>query len=295
MQVRSFAVFLLVGLIWGSEWLAGRDLDSPPLGALALRYGIAALLLFAVILVHRLPRPSRRQAAIAAASGIGFAALPAILISWASGRISPGLLVVLLAMTPLLAALLEGRASGGLLAPLIGGVGGTALLAAQGLSFAATQWAGAAAALAAGALIAASVIAVKRRLAEVPVAMLAAIQLASGAVCVAGSSLLLEGRSGFVWSGKLIRAEAALALFGGALALPLYDWLLQRMESFQLTASQWVIAVAGIGEGLLLERQPPGWRMLAGAALVLASLAALLAARPEDEAMLTLRSTPPRS
>jgi drug/metabolite transporter (DMT)-like permease len=107
--------------------------------------------------------------------------------------------------------------------------------------------------------------------------------------------LLLEGRSGFVWSGKLIRAEAALALFGGALALPLYDWLLQRMESFQLTASQWVIAVAGIGEGLLLERQPPGWRMLAGAALVLASLAALLAARPEDEAMLTLRSTPPRS
>jgi drug/metabolite transporter (DMT)-like permease len=65
-------------------------------------------------------------------------------------------------MTPLLAALMEGRASGGLLVPLVGGVAGAALLSSQGLSFGLTQWAGAAAVLVAGLLIAASVVWVKR-------------------------------------------------------------------------------------------------------------------------------------
>jgi drug/metabolite transporter (DMT)-like permease len=296
MRARSIAVFALLGLIWGSEWLVTRDLDSPPLGALALRYAMAAVVLGAISLVRRIPLPMLRLMVISAITGISFVAAPVLLTWWERERVSPGLLVVILAMTPLIAAMIEGRASGASLVALVGGVGGTALLSSQGLSFAATQWAGAAALLAAGTLIAGSVICVKRQLADVPVVMLAAIQLVSGAAFLAIVSWIAEGRSGFIWSGNLVRAEAVLAIAGGALALPLYYWLLRRMESFQLTASQWIVTVVGVGEGLLLVREAPGWRLLVGVAILLVSLGALLSTRPGQESPVTLKliGLPPR-
>jgi len=276
LRMRSIAVFLLVGAVWGSEWIVTRNLDSPPLGALALRYAIAAGLLSAVALARRVRLPRLRVEAISVVTGISFLAVPGLWIGWASGRLSPGLLVVILSMTPLLAALMEGRASGGLLASLVGGIAGTALLASQGLSFALTQWMGGAAALGAAALIAGSVLWVKRELAGVPVIWLAAIQLASAAVAVALWSLIFEGRSGFEFDRKLVWTEAAVALAGSALVLPPYYRLLRGMESFQLTASQWIVTIVGVGEGLLLVRETPGWRMVAGFAVLVASLAVLL-------------------
>jgi hypothetical protein len=76
--------------------------------------------------------------------------------------------------------------------------------------------------------------------------------------------LIIEGRSGFVWRWSLVRSEAVLAIARSALALPLYYWLLHRMESFQLTASQWLVTVVGVSEGLMLVREAPGWRLLVG-------------------------------
>jgi drug/metabolite transporter (DMT)-like permease len=227
-----------------------------------LRYAIGACLLGVFILVRGLRMPASRFVAICAVTGVLFAAVPVLLIDWASGRISPGLLVVLLAMTPLLAALIEGRASGGLLMALVGGIAGTAVLASQGLSFAPTQWLGAAAAFGAAALIAGSVAWVKRELAAVPVVWLAGIQLAAAAVVVGLWSAIIEGRSGFDWDRRLVGTEAALAIAGGALALPLYYWLLSGMESFQITASRWVVTLVAVGEGILLVRETmadAGW------------------------------------
>ena len=291
MQGRSILVFLLVGAIWGSEWIVTRRLDSAPLGALALRYAIAAILLRVAALVLRARRPSPQEMAIAAITGICLAGLPVLLIGWASGRMSPGLLVVILAMTPLLAALMEGNASGGLLAALVGGVAGTALLAAKGLSFALTQWAGASAALLAAVLVAECVLLMKQKLAGVAAVPLAAYQLSAAAVVIALWSWFAEGRAGFNLDRRLLTTEAVLAVVGGAVAQPLYCWLLRAMESFQLTASQWVATVAGVGEGLLLVRERPGWRMVAGGVILVASLAALLRVRGSEEKPVTLTLT----
>jgi putative membrane protein PagO len=288
MQRRSIVVFLLVGGIWGSEWVVTRGLDSPSLGALALRYAIAACLLGAVAVVRRIRLPGLRLGVISAITGVSFAAAPVLLIARASGRISPGLLVVILAMTPLIAALLEGRASGAVLASLVGGVGGIALLASQGLSFAATQWAGALAAFAAATLIAVSIVLMKRQLAEMPGPVLGGIQLAVGAVCVALASGLVELQSAFAWSWKSASVEVGLGILGSTVALQLYYWLLRRLESFQLTTSQWVATVVGVGESVLLVRATPSWRILAGIAITLASLWSLLALRPDDDAPLTI-------
>jgi drug/metabolite transporter (DMT)-like permease len=291
MRARLIAVFALIGLIWGSEWLITRALARPPLGALALRDAMAAAVLGAILLVRRVPLPNLRVLAIAAISGVSFAALPVLLTSWAGERVSPGLLVVILAMTPLLAALMEGRASGGLLMVLVGGVAGTVLLSSQGLSFELTQWVGAIAVLFAASMIAASVFWVKRELARVPVVLLAAIQLASGAVVIALWSFVTEGRAGFDWDRNLVWTEAVLALAGGAFALPLFYWLLRRLESFQLTASQWIVTAVGVCEGLVLVREVPGWRLMLGIAILLASLFALLSTKSGRESPVTLELT----
>lgn len=294
MPMRNLVLFLLPGLIWGSEWMIARDLDGPPLGALAWRYSIAALMLGAFLALRRIRWPSRRQVLLAGISGIGFAALPAVLTGWASNHVSPGLSVVILAMTPLAAALMEGRASGWLLNVLIGGVGGTALLASQGLSFSLNQLPGALAILMAVMLIAWSVISVKRRLADVSVVMIAAIQLAFGAVIVALSSFLLEGAPGFAFHSRDVSAQVLRAIAGSAVALPLYYWILRRMESFQLTASQWVATNVSLAESLSFARQAPGWRILAGGLVLLVSLGVLLSNRSDEDTPLTIGATLPR-
>ncbi len=293
MRARHIAVFALLGLIWGSEWLATRALDVPLLAGVAVRYAIGAVVLWAWIVVGRIRLPRLRLLMVAAVTGVTFLGLPVILSSWASARISPGLLVVVLAMTPLIAALLEGRASGAVLSPLVGGVGGIALLASQGLSFSAAQWAGALAMLAAATLIAGSVAFIKRRLAEIPSPVLGAVQLAAGGACLAVASGAAELDLAFVWNWKSACLEVGLGILGGAVALQLYYWLLRRMESLQLTASQWIATVAGVAESVALVRSAPSWRIPAGAAIALASLWVLLQVKPDEDAPLTIKSTFP--
>jgi len=292
---RPVAVFLLLGLIWGSEWLPTRAVEMPLLRSLATQYAVAALLLGGIIAVRRIGLPRRRQLMAMAITGVTFAALPAILTVWARERISPGLLVVILAMTPLIAALLEGRAEGVWLAPLIGGVGGTALLASQGLSFSSQQWTGGAGVLLAAVLIAGSVIYVKRKLSEAQPIVIAAVQLATAAICVALASLAIEGHLDLAWTRSSAILEVSLAIFGRALAYPLYYWLVRRMESFQVTSSLWVATAAGVAESLILVRHGPSWRIASGIVILAASLWALWRTGPGDEEPFTLAITPPHS
>jgi hypothetical protein len=67
------------------------------------------------------------------------------------------------------------------------------------------------------------------------------------------------------------------------------------MESFQLTASQWVVTLAGFVESSLLLGAAPGWRILLGAAALTTSGVLLLKSRPTDSALVTLLSTDPPS
>jgi drug/metabolite transporter (DMT)-like permease len=288
-------LFLVPGVIWGSEWVVTRGLDAPALGGLALRYGLAAVLLGGVAGLRRTPLPERRSLAVSAICGIGFLVVPAVLTAWASQRVSPGLLVVMLSLAPLLAALIEGRASGGLLAPLVGGVGGTAVLASQGLSFSAAQWMGGLAALLAAVSIAGSVVVTKRRLECVAPLWMAVVQLAAGTIVAGVLSGVLEGRAALDWSWRSFAVEAILAVAGSVLSLPIYYWLLRRLESFQLTASQWVVTLAALGGSWVLAGMAPGWRVLAGAGVLMASGTLLLLSRPGDDAFVTLQSTFPPS
>jgi drug/metabolite transporter (DMT)-like permease len=220
-QPRQLALFLIIGLIWGSEWIARQAIDAPPLLALALRYGLAALLLGVVVVARRVQTPRRRDVIESSVLGLTFLAIPAVLTLWAGQRLSPGLLLVILSMVPLLAVLLENRAAGVPL-PLIGGVGGTALLLAPSLSFELTQLPGALAVLAAAVSIAGSIFYIKTRLSTADPMVLAASQFAASALALVAASLILEGKPVWGWTSRSLASEVVLALVANALAFPIF-------------------------------------------------------------------------
>jgi drug/metabolite transporter (DMT)-like permease len=257
-----------------------------------MRYAIAAVVLALVAAIRRIPLPDRATLLAAAVLGAAMLALPVVLTFWAASRISPGLLLVILAMTPLLAALFDGQVSESL-APLVGGVGGTALLLAQGLSFGVTQWAAVVATLAAATATAASIVYVKRRLSGANPLMLSGIQFASGFAVLGLASVSLEGHSDWMLASQSLAWEIVLAVLGNALAFPLYYYLLRSRESCQLTSTQWIVTLISVVEGLILLRQRPSWELLTGAAVVVASLWSLLTRRLRDGEPLTIQITPP--
>ncbi len=283
MRMRQIAILTFLSLIWGSEWIAMSAMDAPPLQILALRYAVAALILGTVVILRGIPLQSLQSLGIAALVGLSLLAIPAVLVAWGSSRISPGLLVVILAMTPLIAALFEGRASGALLTALMGGVGGTALIASQALSFVWTQWAGATAILISAVSVAASVVAIKRKLLQVPPILRAATQFAAGAALVSAASLVFERHAYFRMTPKSIALEVMVALLANVVAYPLYYSLFKDMESFQLTASQWLSTAVGLGEGFLVIKGIPSWRIVSGMAVLLFSLVALLKTRAGED------------
>jgi drug/metabolite transporter (DMT)-like permease len=187
---------------------------------------------------------------------------------------------------------LEGRVSGWL-SPLIGGVGGIALVLSSGLSLNLTQLPPIFAVLSSAVLIGGSYVYTKKRLLGVcPVAM-AAIQFVTAFMGLACVSLLIEGRSDWIWTRQSLLWDAILASFGNALAFPLYYFLLQRFESFQLTSAQWVVTLVSVTESLIILRQRPSWEILVGFVLIGASLWILLMRHSKEEEPLTIRITHP--
>ncbi|AXC15891.1 Permease of the drug/metabolite transporter (DMT) superfamily [Acidisarcina polymorpha] len=292
MGAWRLATLTLIGLIWGSEWLILRDVDISPLHALAWRCSVAALMLAAISAILRIRFPRRRYVGIAALTGVTMMALPAGLTVWAGVHITLGLLVVILSMTPLIASLIEGRASGTVLTPLIGGVGATAILVSQGLSFAAAQLPGIAAVLTAATLIAGSVVIVKRELSGVHPVMMSGIQFVFAAAVLAPLAQLVEDHASYFPAGHSLAVEFLTAIFGSVLAFPLYYWLLRHLQSYQVTSSQWVVTLVGVAEGLILLHETPTWRAVAGMALMAASLAVLWRNKPGGDTPLTIQIMP---
>ena len=104
MTSREWGLLVLLSLLWGGSFffigVAVKEL--PPLTLVALRVGLAAVLLwtFAPILGARLPKSAHALAALAIL-GFGNNAVPFALIAWGQTRLPSGLAAILNAATPL--------------------------------------------------------------------------------------------------------------------------------------------------------------------------------------------------
>jgi drug/metabolite transporter (DMT)-like permease len=256
-------LLVALSLIWGSEWVLNNQLgDFPRLPGIALRCLIAAVALLLPAIRDRLRPLAIRQNCLL---GIGIIAAPVLLSEMASS-VSPGLVVLLFALTPLVATLFENR--GGIEAApyLIGGLTGIAFLVRGALSFSPEQGWSVVWILLAVLIVAASMVGAKQWLPGQNLAGAVTIQMLAAAVTIGGFALL-RGLPALTWTTQISLSLICLGLAGSAISYLILYRLLCYYRASQITAVQWLIPIVGVLETAVMFRRLPAWDSCAGAAL----------------------------
>lgn len=286
----ELAALALVTVIWGSTWAAIRlGLEGiPPFAGVALRFGLAAVVLLAF--AHAMGVPigrGRMERRLWWVNGIFTFVLTYGAVYWAEQRVPSGLTSVLFATFPLFVALLAHPVlAGDRLTPRsLAGVGlgfaGVAVIFSEDLAAIAAPGAGVAAVvvLFASATAAVANVAIKRWGAGVHPLSLTAVPMAIAAVLMGGASLVFERHRPLVLDAVSVFSVVYLAVLGSAVAFYLYFWLLDRMAATRLAMITYVSPVVAVALGALLFAEPLTPRIAAGGLLVIAGVGAMAWAR----------------
>src|SRR5262249_34085162 len=103
--------------------------------------------------------------------------------------------------------------------------------------------------------------------------VLTCVQVLSGSVLLGILALLLEQGRAPVWSARAALAVAYLAVFGTALPYLALFWLLPRVSMSAIGAIPLLDTTLAVPPGALGRREPIGWTLLGGGALVFAGVA----------------------
>ena len=111
MGLNSWLLLLTLGIIWGgSFYFVGVAVTQvPPLTIVWIRVGLAALTLWAILLIFNIPNPKSTKTWLAL-MGMGLLnnAIPFSLIVWGQTQIESGLASILNATTPIFTVLIAG-------------------------------------------------------------------------------------------------------------------------------------------------------------------------------------------
>lgn len=107
MRPRDVLELLALSLLWGSAYLFTRSAVPAfgPAPLVMLRFGIAALILLAMVLSRGGFAPLRQRLGTLLIVGVPYTALPFLMMTWGALHITAGLSAVLMATAPMFAAL----------------------------------------------------------------------------------------------------------------------------------------------------------------------------------------------
>jgi drug/metabolite transporter (DMT)-like permease len=284
----------IVYVVWGSTYLAIAVADKtlPPLLMLAVRFGLAGVLLYAWSAWRgdvRRTRPGRREWTAAAIVGGLLLFVDTGGIAWAEQRVASGLTALLVATVPLFTALLDRtlfgiRLSLGALAGIVAGLLGVVLLVGASAHVdpvGAAVILGAALAWAAGSAYA--------RVAPLPQPpfLSAAMQMlcAAAFLGIAGSAMGELGRvHPAAISAGSVAAFSFLVVFGSIVAFTAYGWLLRSgAPSVVVSTYAYVNPAVAVLLGWTFAGEAVGGRELAAGAVIVASVGMLILARDPHE------------
>jgi drug/metabolite transporter (DMT)-like permease len=281
---KDWVLFLALGLIWGSSFLwikiAIREVDAFTLVGWRLLFGTLGMV--AVIALRRPPFPRGRSIWLALALlGIINTALPFVLISWGQKTIDSAVASILNSTVPLFTMVIAhfalhdepitARKAVGLLI----GFGGVLALMARDLEAGSLGVGilGQAAVLLAAASYASASVFARRTMREVSplVQAFVPMAIADAIVWTAATQVGNPGRLPalpLTWVALLW-----LGLLGSCVAYLLFYNLLHSVGATRTTMVTYVFPVVGVTLGVVFLDELADWRLLAGAALVVASLA----------------------
>ena len=268
MRYRTIAGFLGLSLLWGSEWLLTASVPAEPhLRALAIRYGLGAVLLLPCAIRRRIWHRPLRTVGNTFIVGTGMLCLPQILIAVSAGHLSPAITLAAVGAIPVLLAI-SGRLT---ITTAVCGLGGVLFLAANGLSIAVRQIPWVLFPLAAAAVLAWALVAAEKHLPEISIVEAMFGQFTISALLLSIASPLLEHET-VTWSptaGLGFAIGTALMTVCGYL---LFYWLLGKSGAGRVSMLQWTQPLIATVESVVLVHINPDWSAVAGAILIVLAI-----------------------
>jgi drug/metabolite transporter (DMT)-like permease len=275
--------FILLCVIWGSTWAAIQiGLQGvPPFTGVALRFAIAAALIFLLIRARRVPLGrSARERWLWPANGVLSFCISYGVVYWAEQWVPSGLAAVLFATYPLFVAILahfmlpqERLALRESIGSIIGFAGVGVIFSEDFAALGGKQVAVAAAVMLVSPLVSAiASVMIKRWGHGVHPFSLTAVPMAIAAVTMGMVALGFERGREVVWDGVSVGALLYLAIFGSAVTFTLYYWLLSHLPAKRLALIAYIIPVEAVLIGTL-RGEPLTLKVILGSALVIGGVA----------------------
>lgn len=292
--MKARLVWLVLCGIWGSTWLfikIGLE-DLPPLSFAAIRFVIAAAILWVIVLFRRLTVPrSGKELILLAGTGILGFTVNYGLIFWGEQYISSGLAALLQSTIPafgLLFAHLHLPAERMTPIKVLGvvlGVLGVSVIFSNQLSLAGPRaFAGSVAIVISAAGAAYSNVLIKAHGAKIEPTIIAATQMTFGLIPILIVGLLWEGNPlSFRWTKMALVCLLYLAIVGSVIAFILYYWLVQHMDVTKSMLIALVTPVTAVILGMIVLNEQLDWRTVAGGVLVLSGIALVVIRRQKKE------------
>ncbi|HKY30381.1 MAG TPA: EamA family transporter [Pyrinomonadaceae bacterium] len=292
--MKARLVWLILCGIWGSTWLfikIGLN-DLPPLSFAAIRFVIAAAILWVIVFLRRLRVPtSLRDLLLLAGTGVLGFTVNYGLIFWGEQYISSGLAALLQSTIPafgLLIAHLHLPAERMTPAKVFGvvlGVIGVGVIFSNQLSLAGPRaFAGSVAIVISAAGAAYSNVLIKAHGAKFEPPIISAMQMSFGLIPILIIGLIWEGNPlNFRWTGMALVSLSYLAIIGSVIAFILYYWLVQHMDVTKSMLIALVTPVTAVILGMIVLHEQLDWRTLVGGVLVLSGIALVVIRRSKKE------------
>ncbi|MFN0109536.1 MAG: DMT family transporter [Blastocatellia bacterium] len=284
------AVWLLLCLIWGSTWIfikLGLD-DWPPFTFAALRFLLASVILWLIVLVRRdsLPR-TRRDWMLIAWLGVSSFALNYGLVFWGENRISSGLTAVLQSTIPAFGLVVahymlpNERITAAKLTGVALGIVGVAVIFADQMKIAGTSAvAGSAAIIVSALVVAYTNVVVKLRCGHLQIAPTVAGQMTFGMIPLFVVGWFAEGSPmNLRWTPVAAGSLVYLAVVGSVTAFLLYYWLVKRIDVTKTMLISLVTPVIALLIGWLVRGEGLSWRLALGSGAILSGIGMVVVKR----------------
>ncbi len=280
----TYAALAVLILIWGTTWAVIRVglRGLPPFTGVALRFGIAAVVLFAAagLVGLRLSRGRRALALGGVNAALAFS-LSYGVVYWAEQWVPSGLASVLFSTFPLMVAglahfLLPGeRIRAASAVGMLVGFLGVLVIFSEDLAAVGGQETVAASAVFLLSPLAAAVanVVVKRWGKGIHPLSLTAPPMAATALLMGAMAAIFERGRELSFDASSIGALLYLAIAGTAVTFFLYFWLLERLPATRLSLITYGTPVVAVSVGTLVLGEPFTGRMFIGSALVLIGVA----------------------
>ncbi|MDQ3148524.1 MAG: DMT family transporter, partial [Chloroflexota bacterium] len=270
----------LLGLIWGSSfaWIKIAVEEIPPASLVALRMGLGAVGMLALLAFIRVPMPrGAREWLPLVVLGAVNAAVPIFLISWGEQFVDSGTAAVLNSLTPIFSLLIAGVALrvepvtalrvGGLLLGFLG----AALLASRELDLRAdaSGLIGAGAVVLAAFSYAVGASYARHRIRSTHRYVVAAGTLVFAALDTAVLALITDGGVILPTQPDTILAVAWLGVLGSFVAYVCFFFLIEHLGATVAAMVTFMFPVVGVALGVLLLGERMDVRLILGTVLVL--------------------------